>query len=764
MSAVTAFPSLEEQRAALAGQRLESRRRWRILHFGAHTHGSTDIVAALTRALRNLGHTVLHVDTKRTRETLALGHVDFSSGARGGYGPVFVRLAAIEPLLERFDPQIIVCDAGGLCFTPADALALRRRGILLLGVTLSDPDVFPSVAPAATTFDYHTTNAHNALAMYREAGIGNTTWLPFGIDRDYVLADVPPAPELAADVICLGHAHRPERNETMLRLAEEHDVRVYGNGWKLPGAEVVSGERQVQASRNGRIHVNFARTRAEYVNVKCGVFESVASGGVVCTSRFDEMREFFAYDEEIVAFEDPDDLSATIRGLLDDPERLEGIRRAAFARLVREHLYEHRWLALFDHIERDLADPGGTLPPERAAVLAETLAAPGDPPRRVVVSGFYGGRNVGDDLLLRSIAEGVQERSRGPMEVVVAAHNAPRVAAETEYDAFPRRDLEAGRDAVAGASAVVLGGGGLWHDHTIAKAGGLAGWFADPQVSVTGLGVLPLMAGILRRQFHVFGMGVGPLKDPGARAAVRFLAGQADSITVRDPASAALLGGLGAGGPEVRTMPDAVYGVRLGPGRVPDAVRHARAGWRIVAVNLRPWPEADAARDAVAAALARIAEAGDVAFVGVPMQAGEAVDHAALEDVLGRLGGAAPTVLLGPEPPLEEVLGVLATADAVVSMRLHACLLAHRLGRPAVGLAYDPKVRQHFKQLGLEARCLPLAGSATSLAAAVRNALALDGVLEAEATARVAELEEAAGEALERLARELDTAPGMPLP
>ena len=134
----------------------------------------------MLRALRNLGHTVLHVDTKRTRRTLQDGHIDFSSGARGGYGPVYVRLSSLEPILERFAPQIIVCNAGGLCFRPEDAAAIKRRGILLLGMTLSDPDVFPSVVPGAATFDYHTTNARQALEMYRTAGVRNTMWLPFG--------------------------------------------------------------------------------------------------------------------------------------------------------------------------------------------------------------------------------------------------------------------------------------------------------------------------------------------------------------------------------------------------------------------------------------------------------------------------------------------------------------------------------------------------------------------------------------------------------
>ena len=61
-------------------------------------------------------------------------------------------------------------------------------------------------------------------------------------------------------------------------LAKKFKVKVYGNGWQLPNAKPVRGYQMLQASRYGRIHINFAQTRAGYTNVKCGVFESIASG------------------------------------------------------------------------------------------------------------------------------------------------------------------------------------------------------------------------------------------------------------------------------------------------------------------------------------------------------------------------------------------------------------------------------------------------------------------------------------------------------
>jgi polysaccharide pyruvyl transferase WcaK-like protein len=120
--------------------------------------------------------------------------------------------------------------------------------------------------------------------------------------------------------------------------------------------------------------------------------------------------------------------------------------------------------------------------------------------------------------------------------------------------------------------------------------------------------------------------------------------------------------------------------------------------------------------------------------------------------------------VLSPEAGAAEVLGALGAADAVLSMRLHASLLAHRLGTPAVGLAYDPKVHEHYRELELAERSLPLSAGADEIAAAVAGALALEGTIGPEVTARVSALEARAQEALERLARALDQAPPVALP
>lgn len=750
--------AIERMREELASRIIDQGVHWRILFIGRSVNGTTDIVSCLVRSLRNLGHHVLDLDLKKHRQL-----TDNPNKVTGGHGPVFVRLQAIEPLLDRFRPQMLVCGAGGLTFRPEDAEALKRRGIVLVGITLSDPDVLPSVHPHAHVFDFHTTNAHVALGMYRERGVNNTLYFPFGIDRGFVTQSVAPEPSLKADVICMGHATgRPERNALMSSLATRFDVKTYGRGWELQNSETVGGERMVQAMRMGRVHINFPLTRAGYINIKCGVFESVGSGALLCTGRFDEMADFFRYGEEILGYEDAEDLSRQLEGLLADPERYGRMTERAFKRLVDEHLYEHRWMALFETIYNVSPDSAPWLGEDRVAAIRATLAQSLPRAKKVIVAGFYGASNLGDELILRSIREGL-ERADPAVQVWVAAENPHNVERDHGLQAYARKQHHDSLYSARTAAAVVVGGGGLWHDYTFERAGGLVGLFRGAQISIAGFGILPLLGRMFELPYHVVGMGVGPLAHPDARRLVRFLAGHAESIYVRDEESAGLLRQSRVTEDKVRVAPDVVYALGLAEGgRAPEPVEAlAREGYKLVGLNLRPWAKSDedALLGRVAAALRELARDERIAVVGIPMQAGERLDVAVLQRVAAACGPEIPMHVLPSPPSFEGLCATLSRLQCLLSMRLHACLVAHRMRKPAVGIAYDPKVASHFAELGRSGLCLPIEAEAPRFVDALRQAFAEDGRLPGPAAQAVAGFEAEARIALAGAARSIAALP-----
>jgi polysaccharide pyruvyl transferase CsaB len=749
--------SIVEQREQLRGLRLESPRKWRVLFIGTANNGPTDVVNCLLRAFRNLGHHVTHVDQRVRRGFLKEG-----PKVRGGFGPNYVDPQSVLQAAAKTHSNVVFCVGGGLCFAECDADDLRAKGLLLVGITLSDPDVQESIIDAVGRFDFHFTNSRQALERYRERGIRNTSLMPFGIDRNWVLTDIGEDPAYRADVICLGHASgRPERIAAMTRLAETFSsVRTYGRGWPLPGAVPVSGLELLQASRGGSIHVNFALTRAGFTNVKCGVFESIGSGAVVCTDAFDEMGQYFDYGSEIVAFSGPEDLVERIRWLLGDSDSRESIRRCAFRRLLAEHLYEHRWLAALELMETEIFREQRVLSPDRATQLRTSAAGFSDANVRVLVTGFYGHRNLGDELILRSLTEAAAAQ-RPEVQFVVATNMPANVATLHELEAVQLVDGDALADAAAGVDATVLGGGGLWHDYSFAPSGGHAGLFNGSGASLGGYARPSIAALSHGAPFHVFGLGVGPLEHDGAKRFLRYLGKQADSIMVRDGASAAFLAGIEGWSGPVETSPDAVYGLNIAERRPPPAVAELASAMPVLAINLRPWPGAPATSfiDRLAEALTTFVEQVPCALVGVPMQAGQSVDERAIGELFERILSCSPKLILPWSDDVAEIAGSLGVARIVVAMRLHACLLAHRLGRPTLGLAYDPKVSAHFRELARDRYALGLGESVSAYHQALLALNAEAGALPEATSKRIAGLESAARSATAAFLQRLPRAP-----
>lgn len=99
--------------------------------------------------------------------------------------------------------------------------------------------------------------------------------------------------------------------------------------------------------------------------------------------------------------------------------------------------------------------------------------------RTVLLSGYYGAGNRGDELLLAVLLDHLQARVPG-FQPVVAASNAAAVEAEHGAQAFSRADLDESERYAALATGMILGPGGHWHDHSIQLAGGAAGSCAAP--------------------------------------------------------------------------------------------------------------------------------------------------------------------------------------------------------------------------------------------------------------------------------------------
>jgi len=322
----------------------------RVFHIGGYWRGANDMVRQMMLGLRAAGAEVLEYSTDEHREAL---DTEGRLYDRGTTGPVWLRWEHLREPLERFAPHLVVCNAGGLSFRPDVARKLRQR-TCLLGIALSDPDVFePATRHFAANFDLFLTNAPGCVPRYQTLG-AQAGVLPIATNEAF-FHPVPADPELACEVLVLGRAH-PDRVEPVNALVESFDTRVYGEGWEEHGVAsrgLIYGDDVLAALSSARITVIFFRTGGGHALVKVGLFDFAAAGALVLTNRFAEVEPYFTYGREIVGFDSTAELLAQVRHYLDHPAEAEAVRRAGRARVLAEHTWPAVWPRILAKLGED---------------------------------------------------------------------------------------------------------------------------------------------------------------------------------------------------------------------------------------------------------------------------------------------------------------------------------------------------------------------------------------------------------------------------
>jgi polysaccharide pyruvyl transferase CsaB len=298
---------------------------------------------------------------------------------------------------------------------------------------------------------------------------------------------------------------------------------------------------------------------------------------------------------------------------------------------------------------------------------------------RFLLSGYYGFGNLGDEALLSVIVTTLRRR-HAHCEIDVLTGDLAGTARTHGVEVTPRADLGAVRRAIGRADVVISGGGGLLQN-------------------TTSLRSLIYYAGIIRAAIRarkptmIFAQSVGPLDFVG-KVVVRQCCRGLARATVRDERSRALLAPLVAGIAVERTA-DPVF--LFAPGEAPldlDAEGLGAASDPLVVVSVRRWQGADRTAVAIATAVDRLADAYGARVAFLPL--GGAAD-AEVSTVVIRRCRSNPVLL--PSYSLAQAAQIIARARLVIGMRLHALIIAARLGVPFVAVPYDPKVSALLDEL-----------------------------------------------------------------
>ena len=296
---------------------------------------------------------------------------------------------------------------------------------------------------------------------------------------------------------------------------------------------------------------------------------------------------------------------------------------------------------------------------------------------RIVISGYFGFNNAGDEAILTSMLGSLRKHIPG-LGVTVISGNPAQTAAQHRVKAIGRTDLPGIIGALKNSDLLISGGGSVLQDVTSSRS----------LMYYLGIVVLAQLCGA---KVMFFGQGVGPIRRSFNRLVTGFVADRVDLITVREDASRRTLRELGVNRPPIRVTADQVFCLQAAPDSRAKAIliqEGVSLDRPLVGIALREWQGLQGYKGAVAQTADRLVDRYGVQIVFLPLQT--PADMPVAQEVAGFM--RAPSVVLSGDYGAREILALTGKMDFIIGMRLHALIFAAVQGVPMVGLVYDPKV------------------------------------------------------------------------
>lgn len=306
--------------------------------------------------------------------------------------------------------------------------------------------------------------------------------------------------------------------------------------------------------------------------------------------------------------------------------------------------------------------------------------------KRIVLSGYYGFNNIGDEAVLIAIIQALKKEIPD-VEIIVLSQDPPKTEKQMNVQAVNRWCLPQIIGAIKECDLLISGGGSLLQDVTGKKS------------ILYYLGIITI-ARWWKKPAMIYAQGIGPVQSSWARKMVRNVLNKMDLITVRDEASGEDLSSMGVTRPPMHVTVDPVMGMER-----PEEIQildkfpylNEEEG-KLVGFCLRQWP--GLALEELAALGDDLAERG-FKVVFLPFHFPE--DISVCRDV-AKLMKQENHLIKDNLSPME-MMGVVGKMDLVIGMRLHALIMAGAQGIPFVAIEYDPKVGRYANLMGQETAC-----------------------------------------------------------
>jgi len=302
--------------------------------------------------------------------------------------------------------------------------------------------------------------------------------------------------------------------------------------------------------------------------------------------------------------------------------------------------------------------------------------------RRILLSGYYGYHNAGDEAILEAFHQSARSLPM-PVQITVLSNTPAQTAEKYGTSAVYRFNVFSVCRAMWRTDVLVSGGGSLLPDKSSTR-------------SIIYYLSLIRLAKFFKRPVMLYANGIGPVDKPANRRRVRRVVSRAELVTLREEHSRDELLRMGVKTPVLHVTADPIFLLRDvdQPGAL-TALQEAGVpeGRPLLGLSVRSLRTG-------AAFVQQMAEFCDLAtrelgcavvFVAMQRPQDVTVSRAVMERM------TEPSYILGGDLSPEALIGACEKMELVIAMRLHTMLFAAKARIPVIGLICDPKI-EYFSQ------------------------------------------------------------------
>ena len=295
---------------------------------------------------------------------------------------------------------------------------------------------------------------------------------------------------------------------------------------------------------------------------------------------------------------------------------------------------------------------------------------------KVLISGYYGFYNIGDEAILKSIIEALRNEDPN-IDIVVLSNDVEYTKNTYKVNAINRWKLNEIYKELLKCDGLISGGGSLFQDVTSSRS----------ILYYTGIIWLAKFA---KKPIFIYAQGIGPIDKKNNRKIVGRLFNKVDYITLRDKESKLLLNDIGVR-KDIDIVPDPVMGFNIENYEFKLPEYYTNDDY--ITVSIRDWKKNNSEfQKNIALTCDKIIESG-INVVFIPMH-GEHDEKISIE-VANMMKYNAK--VLSKNLTMEEKMMYIKESKLMIGMRLHALIFAATVGTPMIGISYDPKIDSYLK-------------------------------------------------------------------